>query len=205
MRISKKYVGNNCIGKQVFRRRVAEINRITAEQMQQTKMELSELERRFLDRVAQTNRVKAPGVSGGIGPNGVVLGPLPPNLMKVGGARGMDDLELEAPPTPPWLKPPTKYKPSGKFAKRLEAKAKAAAERKAKLATAAAAAAAATKASEQVRKPENIKPASRPVEKPAQKPPSDGGIKRSGSALEQLARTASGKFKFGLEMSCVTV
>ncbi|KAK1744792.1 hypothetical protein QTG54_004083 [Skeletonema marinoi] len=145
MRISKKFVGNNCIGKQVFRRRVAEINRITTEQMQQTKMELSELERRFLDRVAQTNRVKAPGVSAAIGPSGV-LGPLPPNLMKVGGAaRGVDDLEIDAPPTPPWLKPPTKYKPSGKFAKRLEAKAKAAAERKAKLAAAAAAAAAATR------------------------------------------------------------
>ena len=44
MRISKKFVGNNCIGKQVFRRRVAEINRITLEQMQQTKMEPGHLE-----------------------------------------------------------------------------------------------------------------------------------------------------------------
>jgi len=188
MRISKKFVGNNCIGKQVFRRRVAEINRITTEQMQQTKMELSELERRFLDRVAQTNRVKAPGVSAAIGPSGV-LGPLPPNLMKVGGAaRGVDDLEIDAPPTPPWLKPPTKYKPSGKFAKRLEAKAKAAAERKAKLAAAAAAAAAATKASEEVKKPEVVKTTTLME---LARTTSNEGISRTESALEQLARTAS--------------
>ncbi|KAL7473503.1 hypothetical protein ACHAXS_013939 [Conticribra weissflogii] len=42
MRISKKFVGNNCIGKQVFRRRAADINRLTPEQIQQTRMELSE-------------------------------------------------------------------------------------------------------------------------------------------------------------------
>ena len=42
MRISKKFVGNNCIGKQVFRRRAADINRLTAEQIQQNRVELSE-------------------------------------------------------------------------------------------------------------------------------------------------------------------
>lgn len=200
MRISKKFVGNNCIGKQVFRRRVAEINRITPELMQQTKMELSELERRFLDRVAQTNRVKAPGVTAAIGPNGV-LGPLPPNnLIKVCGSRGVDDLEIDAPPTPPWLKPPTKYKPSGKFAKRLEAKAKAAAERKAKLAAAAAAAAAATKASGEVEKQEPVK-AVRPA---APTNPSEP-IPRTESALEQLARTASGEFEFVLDVCCISL
>ena len=202
MRISKKFVGNNCIGKQVFRRRVAEINRITPEQMQQTKMELGELERRFLDRVAQTNRVKAPGVSAAIGPNGV-LGPLPPNMMKVGGARVVDELEIEAPPTPPWLKPPTKYKPSGKFAQRLEAKAKAAAERKAKLAAVAAAAAAATKATEQIKKQEPVKPARPALEKLARTTSSEA-IPRNESALEQLARTASGEFKFVLDVCCAS-
>lgn len=201
MRISKKFVGNNCIGKQVFRRRVAEINRITAEQMQQTKMELSELERRFLDRVAQTNRVKAPGVSAAIGPNGV-LGPLPPNMMKGGGARGVDDLEIDAPPTPPWLKPPTKYKPSGKFAKRLEAKEKAAAERKAKLAAAAAAAAAATKASEEIKKRESAKASGPPLNQFAATT-SPEPITRTESALEQLARTASGELKFVLGICCL--
>lgn len=42
MRISKKFVGNNCIGKQVFRRRTAEINRLTSEQIQSSQHELSE-------------------------------------------------------------------------------------------------------------------------------------------------------------------
>jgi hypothetical protein len=65
MRISKKFVGGNCIGKQVFRRRTADLNRLTPEQIQQSRAELSELERRFLERVAQTNRVKTTGVGGG--------------------------------------------------------------------------------------------------------------------------------------------
>lgn len=42
MRISKKFVGSNCIGKQVFRRRNAEMNRLTSEQIQQSRAELSE-------------------------------------------------------------------------------------------------------------------------------------------------------------------
>ncbi|KAL7458165.1 hypothetical protein ACHAWC_009701 [Mediolabrus comicus] len=194
MRISKKFVGNNCIGKQVFRRRVAEINRITPDQMQQTKMDLSELERRFLDRVAQTNRVKAPGVSAAIGPNGV-LGPLPPNLMKIGGVKGGDDLEMDAPPTPPWLRPPAKYKPTGKFAERLEAKAKAAAERKAKLAAAAAAAAAtaaqasASSAAGESKRTQPLK-ADSSLEQ-LTRTASNEGVPRTESALEQLARTAS--------------
>ena len=58
MRISKKFVGSNCIGKQVFRRRTADLNRLTPEQIQTSRAELSDLERRFLERVAQTNRVK---------------------------------------------------------------------------------------------------------------------------------------------------
>ena len=42
MRISKKFVGNNCIGKQVFRRRVADINRLSADQIERMRVELSE-------------------------------------------------------------------------------------------------------------------------------------------------------------------
>jgi hypothetical protein len=42
MRISKKFVGSNCIGKQVFRRRTADLNRLTPEQIQQSRAELSE-------------------------------------------------------------------------------------------------------------------------------------------------------------------
>ncbi|GKY90712.1 hypothetical protein MPSEU_000044600 [Mayamaea pseudoterrestris] len=65
MRISKKFVGSNCIGKQVFRRRNADLARLAPEQIQQSRSELSELERRFLERVSQTNRVKSSGVGGG--------------------------------------------------------------------------------------------------------------------------------------------
>jgi len=42
MRISKKFVGSNCIGKQVFRRRTADINRLTPEQIAASQKELSE-------------------------------------------------------------------------------------------------------------------------------------------------------------------
>lgn len=56
MRISKKFVGSNCIGKQVFRRRGADVNNLTPAQIQQTRLELSELEKRFLDRVSQNKK-----------------------------------------------------------------------------------------------------------------------------------------------------
>jgi hypothetical protein len=104
MRISKKFVGGNCIGKQVFRRRTAEINRLTSEQIQQSRAELSELERRFLERVAQTNRVKSSGVANGIGTAiaGVSLAGAGPNMK--------EDMGDAAPPSPPWLAPPLGYK-----------------------------------------------------------------------------------------------
>lgn len=100
MRISKKFVGSNCIGKQVFRRRTADINRLTPEQIQQSRNELSELERRFLERVAQTNRVKSSG---------------PPSSQAgqaaVGGEVQKSGLgEKESPPSPPWLQAPLGYK-----------------------------------------------------------------------------------------------
>jgi len=53
MRISKKFVGSNCIGKQVFRRRSADVSNLTPEQIALTRRELSELEKRFLDRVTK--------------------------------------------------------------------------------------------------------------------------------------------------------
>jgi hypothetical protein len=58
MRISKKFVGSNCIGKQVFRRRGADVNNLTPEQVQQTRLELSELEKKFLDRVSRSKSSK---------------------------------------------------------------------------------------------------------------------------------------------------
>lgn len=99
MRISKKFVGSNCIGKQVFRRRTADINRLTAEQIQQSRAELSDLERRFLERVAQTNRVKSSGVGGA---TGTTAGSNPNEKSK-------DELDNN-PQSPPWLNPPVGYK-----------------------------------------------------------------------------------------------
>lgn len=101
MRISKKFVGSNCIGKQVFRRRTAEINRLNLEQIQQSRAELSELERRFLDRVAQTNRVKTtggPGVGASVTSVQIKVEEEHENL-----DRNTDN--------PPWLRPPNGYKP----------------------------------------------------------------------------------------------
>lgn len=43
MRISKKFVGSNCIGKQVFRRRGADVNNLTPDEIEKTRFELSEL------------------------------------------------------------------------------------------------------------------------------------------------------------------
>lgn len=99
MRISKKFVGSNCIGKQVFRRRTADINRLTPEQIQQSRAELSELERRFLERVAQTNRVKSSGVAGGGGGAAVAAAT----------EKAKEEMDNN-PPSPPWLNPPLGYK-----------------------------------------------------------------------------------------------
>jgi hypothetical protein len=105
MRISKKFVGGNCIGKQVFRRRTADINRLTPEQIQQSRNELSELERRFLERVAQTNRVKSSGANSNAVPPGVDT-TVPTTVgqkLKIEGG-GMPFASV-----PPWLRPPQGY------------------------------------------------------------------------------------------------
>jgi hypothetical protein len=61
MRISKKYVGSNCIGKQVFRRCSAHVNSLVPDEIERTRFELSELEKKFLDRVAQNKSSKGGG------------------------------------------------------------------------------------------------------------------------------------------------
>jgi len=104
MRISKKFVGSNCIGKQVFRRRTAEINRLTPEQIQQSRGELSELERRFLERVAQTNRVKTSG--GTVAPAAA-----PPRHVKKEEEQHDNGDTGGGYDNPPWLRPPSGYKP----------------------------------------------------------------------------------------------
>lgn len=109
MRISKKFVGSNCIGKQVFRRRTADINRLTPEQIQTSRSELSELERRFLERVAQTNRVKsASGVGGGAAAPAPAISAA---AAYAAASKPKEDLHFEMnPPSPPWLQPPLGYK-----------------------------------------------------------------------------------------------
>ncbi|KAL7528183.1 hypothetical protein ACHAXR_002312, partial [Thalassiosira sp. AJA248-18] len=64
MRISKKFVGSNCIGKQVFRRRGADVNNLSPDEIEKTRFELSELEKKFLDRVAQNKSSKSGGGGG---------------------------------------------------------------------------------------------------------------------------------------------
>lgn len=65
MRISKKFVGSNCIGKQVFRRRYADVNKLTPKDIERTRLELCELERMFLDRLSH-NSVKGRGNGSGV-------------------------------------------------------------------------------------------------------------------------------------------
>ncbi|CAJ1953556.1 unnamed protein product [Cylindrotheca closterium] len=108
MRISKKFVGGNCIGKQVFRRRTADLNRLTPEQIQNSRAELSELERRFLDRVAQTNRVKSSGVGGSTTATSNPVG----QVTHVAGQVSLkgEDTNAGTPSSPPWLQTPLGYK-----------------------------------------------------------------------------------------------
>ena len=106
MRISKKFVGSNCIGKQVFRRRTADLNRLTPEQIQQSRADLTDLERRFLERVAQTNRVKSSGCAAAPPP---AASQKTDRDMLSGGADHLNYQQQEA-PNPPWLQPPLGYK-----------------------------------------------------------------------------------------------
>lgn len=66
MRISKKFVGQNCIGKQVYRRRsTAEIEQLPAEYLSQVQRELAELKRRFIGRANQVLKSYIPGATRG--------------------------------------------------------------------------------------------------------------------------------------------
>lgn len=110
MRISKKFVGSNCIGKQVFRRRTADLNRLTPEQIQKSRAELSELERRFLERVAQTNRVKSSGVGGAGPPAGPGSAPTTGGMKKEEMESNNNNSNNNNDMNPPWLQPPLGYK-----------------------------------------------------------------------------------------------
>ena len=59
MRISKKFVGQNCIGKQVFKRRQADLDKLTSNDLARNRQIMGDLEIKFLERLAQTNRCKS--------------------------------------------------------------------------------------------------------------------------------------------------
>lgn len=58
---------------QVFRRKQQDLEKLSLEQLEASKRELAELERKFLERVAQSNRAKSSavgGAGGGAGTSG---------------------------------------------------------------------------------------------------------------------------------------
>lgn len=84
------------------------------------------LEKRFYDRVAQTNRVKSPGMAGALTNGAAMTTVVASNAtvinMNIRGNAVRGEMELEnRPPTPPWLRPPSTYKPRGRFAEKASA------------------------------------------------------------------------------------
>jgi len=59
MRISKKFVGDSGIGKQVFRRR-SDLDSLSMDEIMRRRTELCELEKKFLDTLAQTSHPNKP-------------------------------------------------------------------------------------------------------------------------------------------------
>lgn len=99
MRISKKFVGSNCIGKQVFRRRQADMDRLSTDDIKRSRFELAELERRFLSRVAQTNRTAKTSVAS----NSANSKAKPTSF---GDKSAQPDFMRQQPISAPWLLPP---------------------------------------------------------------------------------------------------
>lgn len=107
MRISKKFVGQNCIGKQVFRRRQqADLDRLSTDEIERSRQELAELERRFLERVAQTNRCKN-SVAGAKHGKDSAAGQVAPEVpRRQQEYLGPDGRIVGNPVLPPWMLPP---------------------------------------------------------------------------------------------------
>lgn len=99
MRISKKFVGSNCIGKQVFRRRQADMDRLSTDDIKRSRFELAELERRFLSRVAQTNRTAKTSVASNSGNSKA-------KPTSFGDKSAQPDFMRQQPISAPWLLPP---------------------------------------------------------------------------------------------------
>ena len=157
------------------------------------------MERRFFDRVAQTNRVKSPGVSATIA-TGATLATVPAgaamNILNVGG-KVREELEIERPPTPPWLRPPATYKPKGKFAEKLVPKAPEVVVHPThtqKVSVSATPPLVDVK-SDVEKAMETMQRSVSSLDRLAQAA-SNEEIPRTESALEQLARTASGKCSY---------
>lgn len=87
------------------------------------------LERRFLERVAQTNRVKSSGVSGGgnAAPAGLSLGGAGPKIKDELGDHVFHHPLHHAISNPPWLAPPRGYKHGSGAAMAAAANSRAAA------------------------------------------------------------------------------
>ncbi len=100
MRISKKFVGSNCIGKQVFRRRGADVNNLTPEQVQQTRLELSELEKKFLDRVSRSKSSKSSSSSRSKSSGGMAAAGIGSSMNRSAAAAGRALLQSNKPPAP---------------------------------------------------------------------------------------------------------
>ena len=92
MRISKKFVGQNCIGKQVFRRRQCDLEKLSNEDIEASRTELAELERKFLERVVQSNRTKTAPKDGKMNSNS-------------NSSNNNDDSNGQT--IPPWMIPPS--------------------------------------------------------------------------------------------------
>jgi len=142
------------------------------------------LERRFFDRVAQTNRVKSSGVATTLASGATMIGgpgtSATMNMINVGGKLVRDDtMDMEMkPPTPPWLRPPRTYKPKGKFARKLMMNK--------------AAMNALSRCMPQKPMTDSM-PTGKSRGSVVQSSTANDGIPRTESALEQLARTASGE------------
>ncbi|KAG5190616.1 hypothetical protein JKP88DRAFT_143084, partial [Tribonema minus] len=61
MRISKKFTGAHCIGKQVFRRDQAAVDARAPAAAARARTELASLEQRFMDRIASGGAQTGPG------------------------------------------------------------------------------------------------------------------------------------------------
>jgi hypothetical protein len=59
--MSYSYVTN--FSQQVFRRRQADLERLSPDEIEASRNELADLERQFLERVAQMNRIKVTGAN----------------------------------------------------------------------------------------------------------------------------------------------